>query len=383
MLSNALLFFAIFSTLSYLFIMFRYRLSWDKMPEFKLQKNRVPSTKITVLVAARNESENIENCLRSIATQEYPEALFEIILIDDHSEDDTIEKAASLKISNLRILKLSEHLSPEAKIKSYKKKAIEIGIASAKGELIVCSDADCFVAKTWLSCIAEVYESRAAKFIAGPVVFEGGKSLFERFQTLDFMGMMLITAAGISGKYLYMCNGANLAYPKAVFEALGGFEGIDGLASGDDMLLLQKIAAIYPNDIHFLKTREALVQTAPQPNLATFLAQRIRWASKSGAYKQQGTQWQLALVWLFMLSIFLSALMAFWDKNFLFVLIAQFALKALADYLLLRKACIFFGQQKLLNIFFPALLLHWLYILSVGFWANLKLGYKWKGRKLG
>jgi len=382
MLSNGLLFFAIFSTLSYVFIMLRYSTSWDKMPEFALQKHPIPSTKLTILVAARNEDKNIENCLRSIASQQYPQALFNIILIDDHSEDNTIEKAAHLKIPNLHIISLSEQLNPEEKIKSYKKKAIEIGISKATGDLIVCTDADCIVAENWLQCIVEIYEKQSAKFIAGPVVFEGGKSIFERFQTLDFMGMMLITAAGIDGKYLYMCNGANLAYPKAVFEEVGGFQGIDNLASGDDMLLLQKIAAHYPNDIHFLKTREALVRTAPQPYFSAFLAQRIRWASKSSAYKQWGTQLQLALVWFFMLSILLSGLMAFLNHFFLFVLLFQCCLKAFVDYILLRKVCQFFGQPKLLGIFIPALFLHWLYILSVGFLANLKLGYRWKGRRL-
>jgi cellulose synthase/poly-beta-1,6-N-acetylglucosamine synthase-like glycosyltransferase len=205
----------------------------------------------------------------------------------------------------------------------------------------------------------------------------------EQFQSLDFAGMMAITAAGIQGKYLYMCNGANLAYPKAVFEEVKGFEGVDGLASGDDMLLLQKIADRYPDGIQYLKTNAAVVLTAPMQTLSSFIQQRRRWASKSGSYKGWGTQLQLGLVWLFSLSMLLTlCLTPFLGCSMLLLWLIQFALKAIADYLLLNSACRFFKRIDLMKVFWPSLFLHWGYIIWVGSLGLLPTKYKWKGRSV-
>ena len=371
--------FAAITGMGYLLLMLRYTLGWKKMPKFLPASDYIPKTKISVIIAARNEAANIVDCLKSIAAQHYPPSLYEIILVDDHSEDNTVESAQSLYISNLNIIEMT--LFKDIPVVSYKKKALETAIAAAAGDLIVCTDADCVASPAWLSSLAELYEkNKSVKLIAGPVVFHKESSLFERFQSLDFLGMMAITGAGITGKYLFMCNGANLAYSRAVFQEVGGFEGINNLASGDDMLLMQKIAAKYPDGIRFLKSRESIISTRAEKKLSAFWHQRIRWASKSGAYKQWGTQIQLGMVWLFMLSILLSGLMTFWNSMFFFVFLVQWLLKAISDYMLLREATLFFKRTELLGIFFPALFLHWLYILTVGFWANLKLGYRWKGR---
>ena len=122
----------------------------------------------------------------------------------------------------------------------------------------------------------------------------GERNLLERFQSLDFCGMMGITGAGIHKKYLLMGNGANLAYEKAVFEEVGGFEGIDHLASGDDILLMQKIAKVYPEQLVFVKNLEAVINTTAQPTWRAFIQQRVRWASKSAQYPQRGLpyNWQ-------------------------------------------------------------------------------------------
>jgi cellulose synthase/poly-beta-1,6-N-acetylglucosamine synthase-like glycosyltransferase len=113
-----------------------------------------------------------------------------------------------------------------------------------------------------------------------------------------------------------MCNGANLAYPKSVFDEVGGFEGIDFKASGDDMLLLQKIAKKYPNKIVYLKNAEYAVITKAQHTLAAFWHQRLRWASKSADYPQKSATIQLGLVWLFMFSVFINLFAGFFNPYF-------------------------------------------------------------------
>lgn len=371
---------------SYFTLQLCYVWNWNTLPLWKNPKEKLTTTHISVVISARNEAENIVRCLQSIATQNYPTALFEIILIDDHSEDETLARAKELQISNLRTLRLQDYLLTSEKINAYKKKAIEVGIDQAVGKLIVCTDADCRVGKEWLRQIALCYEKTNAKMIVGPVLFEDEQSLFQRFQSLDFLGMMAITGAGINGRFLYMCNGANLAYPKAVFEELEGFKGIDTLASGDDVLFLQKVAMHYPKDIRYLKANEAVVFTTPMRTLRSFIRQRVRWASKSGSYSTRllsgwGTQLQLALVWLFSLSIVSSFLLIpFWGLNIFWLWFIQFIMKGYADYWLLSSAAKFFKRPDLMRVFVPSLFLHCWYIVWVGFLGMLPKRYIWKGR---
>ena len=98
------------------------------------------------------------------------------------------------------------------------------------------------------------------------------------------MTLQGITGASVYKKFHSMCNGANLAYEKKAFNDAGGFEGIDNIASGDDMLLMHKIQKIYPDRIKYLKSADVVVQTQPQETLKDFMNQRIRWASKADKY---------------------------------------------------------------------------------------------------
>ena len=330
---------------------------------------------LSVLIAARNEAAHIEACLQSILSQAYPPELMEVLVIDDHSTDDTAHLAANIKDTRLRLLSLKEGHG--------KKAAIAKGISAANSELIVCTDADCIVPPNWLTYISSFYEKSAAKFIAAPVNFHQERNHFEQFQSLDFIGMMGITGAGIQLRFMHMCNGANLAYPKAVFQEVGGFEGIDGLASGDDMLLLQKIAARYPQDIGFLKNKNATVLTSAMPNWRSFLQQRLRWASKSSHY----LEWQVtaisAIVFLGCVNLLLSLLLIpVWGASLFLVFLVQLIVKSVADFLFLKQISHFFGRSDLLSHFGYAQVLHISYILSIGIWAMVKTDYSWKGRKL-
>src|SRR5206468_11041876 len=112
----------------------------------------------------------------------------------------------------------------------YKKKAIEIAISKAKGELIVITDADCLVPLTWLSSIVKFYETFNPVFIAAPVTFYEEDNFLKVFQSLDFMTLQGITGASVYKKFHQMCNGANLAYQKKIFYEVDGFRGIDKIA---------------------------------------------------------------------------------------------------------------------------------------------------------
>lgn len=369
---------------AYVFIVVKYRSDWQKKPDWAAPPNYVPKIKISVIIPARNEAEKLPACLASIVQQTYPTSMFEVIVLDDHSEDNTLLLAQNFAQShaNVHVVCLSEN-GETASASSHKKRAIEIGIGLATGELIVCTDADCILPTDWLRLLSTFYEEKKAKFIAAPVNFHREKNRLERFQSLDFLGMMGVTGAGFQSKSGLLCNGANLAYPKAIFQEVGGFEGINGLASGDDMLLLHKIAKKYPDSVFFLKNRAATVLTEAQPNLGSFLSQRLRWASKSRSYTDWQVTLRLSVVFLFCWFILLNGLLSSWlGWPFAVLSVGLFFAKTVVDFSFLCEMSRYFGRQDLMHRYWLSQMMHIVYIICIGTLANVTRRYEWKGRRV-
>jgi len=361
-------------------LIFRLVAIWRSMPVFIPQTTSPASVYISIIIPARNEAVAIETCLKSIAQQDYPAHLYEILVIDDHSTDATVEKVNAFPAPNLRLIHLADYpqLDP---LSGFKKQAITWAIDHARGALIVTTDADCKAPPSWLRQLAAGYQEHDAKFIAAPVVFSPTTSLLEDFQALDFLGMMLVTGAGIQAGWFHMSNGANLAYPKKVFHDVGGFQGIQQIASGDDMLLMHKIIHRHPNNICFVKTTSATVSTTAQPTLSAFIQQRLRWATKSNSYTDQKVIAVLALIFFLCWSILLSLpATILWGWPALIAGLVLVSIKATADYHLLSTAASFFEKQALMRRFWLAQGLHILYIALIGLLANVKKTYDWKGR---
>jgi len=330
------------------------------------------------VVSARNESANIEICLKSILKQNYPKNLFEVWLIDDHSDDDTLEISRKIAASNLRILSLKDLGG------TGKKRAITMAIERTKAQLVVTTDADCVVSANWLKTLAGFYEQNEVKFFTGPVVFEPCQSVLQKIWALDFIGMMGITGASVFKGWSNMSNGANLAYERAAFLAVDGFKGIDQIASGDDLLLMEKIARHFPNQVAFVKSREAIVKTLPPENMRHFLQQRIRWTSKSQFYQDWKITTILGLVWLFNVSIIVSFTLFLLGYPQLGMWICgQLFCKFLVDWIFLKSCMDFFKEKsKLLWLFLPTQFFQIPYIVWVGLVGNLGRKYEWKGRKV-
>jgi cellulose synthase/poly-beta-1,6-N-acetylglucosamine synthase-like glycosyltransferase len=364
----------------YAFFFVLYIKHWKSLSYFKNTEGYVPQTFISILIPARNEAEHILPCITSILKNNYPKELFEIIVIDDHSDDETPQYVRDLGHSNVRLIELKNYVKL-GENQPFKKRAIEAAIGESKGSLIVTTDGDCLVPEKWLWLFAEFYETKGKRFIAGPVNFYDEKSVFERFQSLDYVGMMGITGAGVQGKFMNMCNGANLAYEKKIFYDVNGFQGIDHVSSGDDMLLMQKVAHMYPDSLGFLKNPQATVVTKAKPNVEEFFGQRLRWASKSSSYTEEFTVFQLIAVFLFCTSIPFNFLLGmFFDASFLLLSFISFSTKIIFDFIFLKITTRFFNRQDLLKIFLPAQFLHGIYIITVGLWSNVKKKYVWKGR---
>lgn len=363
--------------------MLLYTIGWTKCSRFHVNKQFQPTTKISILIPARNEAGNIEKCLRSILNNSYPETLREIIVIDDFSSDNTAIIASELLMGhNGRLLQLKDYISPQERLNAFKKKALSIAIEQAQGDLIVTTDADCICPESWLRQMAGLYEHSHAKFIAAPVSFipaNREKNGLYYFQSLDFMTMQGITAAGAGLNIGSMCNGANMAFEKAAFHKVGGYQGIDQIASGDDMLLMYKIKKEFPNGIRYLKAKEAIVATPCQPTIGSFFNQRIRWASKSDKYDDKLMTFVLLCVYLFNFCLLTFAVYTFFRPatglSFLYILIA----KIIVEIVFLLPVSHFFKKKTELW-FFPLLQpFHIFYVVAAGFLG--KFGrYQWKDR---
>ena len=350
-----------------------YWLSWRAIPDY-VQSDTLSQIKISVIIPARNEEENIGKLLQAMKEQTYSSDFFEVIVTDDHSTDKTAEIVR--QFSGVKLLQVGED-----NINSYKKKAIETGIAAATGELIVTTDADCLPPVNWLQTIASFYTEQKSVFIAAPVVFDCNSSILQVFQAMDFMVLQGITGAAVYKKKLSMCNGANLAYKRNAFYEVSGFSGIEHIASGDDMLLMHKIAKQYPDRVHYLKSKEAIVATRPMTTWKNFFNQRIRWASKASSYDDKRIFGVLLLVYLVNLS-FLSLLVAgCWSYYYWVYFLGLWVIKTIIELPFFVSLSRFFNKQWAIKFFFFFQPLHIIYTLIAGVLGQFG-PYEWKGRKV-
>ncbi|MGG9962135.1 glycosyltransferase [Ferruginibacter sp. SUN106] len=395
-------FIAFFFLLVYTVLIIYYRQSWVSIFDFRFVISDFrPATKISVIIPARNEEGNIGVCLQSIINQSYPAALFEVIVVDDHSTDNTVTIVNAFNLPNIKLIALKDFVAAGA-INSYKKKAIEMAILQSTGDLIVTTDADCVAPENWLQTIAAFYQEKKPAFIVMPVAIRLAANrnkpqgmFLQIFQSLDFMTLQGITGASVHKKMHSMCNGANLAYTKKAFSDVNGFAGIDTIASGDDMLLMHKIYKQDPAAVLFLKSKAAIVQTLPVLTIKEFFNQRIRWASKADKYDDKRIFAVLLIVYLFNLLLIVLLVIALFNNAvfsiriypvtftsstfeiWLFLLVTKTAV----ELFFLSPVAKFFNNRKLLWLFPLMEPFHIVYTVIAG-WLGKFGNYNWKGRNV-
>lgn len=360
----------------------KYRYWFLKIKPFLIKKDEVSVTKFSIIIPARNEAENIEACIKSILNQNYPLNLFEIVVVDDYSTDTTpdIVRNMQKEYDNLHLIQL-EKLLQQKQINSYKKKAIEFAIQKATGKFIATTDADCILPVNWLQSFDTYIQKHKAVFIAGPVRFQDSGSFVSKFQCLDFMSLQGITAAAVGAGFHSMCNGANLAYSKKVFIEVGGFKGIDNIASGDDMMLMHKIYKLNKKGIGFLYSKDAVALTKPMPTWKDFFNQRIRWASKADKFDDKRIITVLALVYLLNVSFIAVPIIAFWYGKLWVWWAIMFLVKVLIELRFMWPVANFFNQKTMLWWFPVMQPFHIVYTVVAG-WLGKFGTYNWKGRKV-
>ena len=359
---------------AYLGLILFLRKGWNSLKIYNLKSNQFKTT-VSILIAARNEEDKIFKTISDILAQDYPSHLVELIVVDDHSTDSTSEIVLSFADKGVKLVVLNE----SKPLNSYKKKAITEAIKLSEAELIITTDADCRMSPDWLKTIIGFYEAGNYKLISSPVLYFEEKSTFEKMQSLEFLFLVGLGAAGVGNKMPSTCNGANLAYRREVFYELKGFQGIDQLASGDDELFLHKVASVYPDGIGFCKARGAIVYTHAKSSLSEFIQQRKRWASKSTKYKNKAVVFIGVLVWVFNLLIVLMSILAFFNPFYWYLCLGIISIKFVAELFFQIVLCRFANRVKLLWLLPLLTITHIFYMLYIGIAGNSGK-YNWKGR---
>lgn len=336
----------------------------------------VPEDFVTVIIPFRNESENILRSLKSIEAQEYPKEKYEVIFVDDFSQDDSLQKISDYKKSNnIRILSVPSSYS----VNAHKKRAIRFGIQNAKGKIIVTTDADCNHNENWLKSLLACMKEDVG-FVSGPVEFYSNESLFSKLQKIEFAGLVITGAGLIGSDKPIICNAANIAYRKNAFDEVNGFNDQMNLSSGDDELLMQKIWKETDYKVKFCTNKKAIVETDPNRTVKQFYQQRKRWASKGLFYADKLLIVKLILIYFFYIGLLLQLVLGiFFSIYFIISFIISFCLKAIVEFLVLKRGSNILFDKFFLGPFPLAEIVHLPYIIIAGI-SGAFGNFVWKNR---
>ncbi len=341
-----------------------------------------PITKFSIIIPFRNEEKDFLNLLNSISNLNYPKNQFEILVVNDDSDDDSVFIFNKWQSENTEIS--SRLLQNFRKSNSPKKDAIQTAISQIENNWIITTDADCVVNKNWLIAFNNQIVENNCEMICGSVSILNQKGFLNYFQFVDLLSLQGTTIGSFGINKPFMCNGANFAYTKKLFLELNGFDGNDKIASGDDVFLLQKVVKLFPEKVSFLKSQDAIIYTKPEKSWSELFNQRVRWASKTCAYDNFFAKFLAVIVLLMNFSLVL--IFGLWFVNICtstalsetktigFIVFLKFSI----DIILLNKTNQFISNRKFIfpiisSLFYP------FFCVSVAFYSFFG-GFKWKNR---
>ena len=359
--------------LSYVVVVFGLITGWIKAMGINVP-GVVKEKFISVIVAFRNEEATIGRLIDNLQEQEYPRDKFEVVLINDHSEDNSvsvINESLRGPISS----KLMNNATPG------KKSALTKGIRHSVGTIMVTTDADCRMGKDWLRSINNSFYDESVKMTFGPVKFQTDDTLFSTMQAIEFSSLIGSGAATAAFGFPTLCNGANLAFTKDVFTETGGYDGNEHIASGDDEFLMRKIEAKYPGGIRFNNSPDSLVTTTPQQTLNEFLNQRLRWAGKWRYHDGTNSKLLAVYIFLFHLSVLVLPFFVLMGDISVYILLGLLVAKAVVELFFLRPVCTWLKVRWSWVAFIILQLVYPIYAVGVALAALFKTPF-WKGRPL-
>lgn len=358
----------------YLLMLVALLTGWVRIRRQQMPPRTANPPGVSVVIAFRNEAANLAHVVADLVNSSFPPDRFEIILVDDHSEDNSREVIQTTDHAKATVTVLQLPLGKQGK-----KAALTLAIEHARFGIVATTDADCRLSKNWISCVASYFEDEQTKMLLGPVKLSGDGTFFGNLQILEFVSVAATTAATIGLGHPVMANGANFAFRKDVFKEVGGYEDNMAIASGDDEFLLRRVCRRYPDGVRYLNYFEATVSTPPQPGLKSFFHQRMRWAGKWRHNSDALARGMAAFV-LFVQTAFLILLF----RNILHpgASLTLVVMKVFFEGILLAWMSSFLDRRfngwtfLLMQLFYPP------YVIGVSI-GSMVFPYHWKGRRYG
>ncbi len=326
---------------------------------FKLSKEKPIESHnvgVTVVMAFKNEEENIKKCLECFSNQTYQNV--EFIIVDDNSTDETttfIKSSLLYSTGKLRLLSATGN---------GKKQAIKQGISEAKTSIILTADADAHYPDTWVESMVSSYLNNNADLLIGPVKM----SKKYPFQCMEYLSIMGVTAGSAGNKNPLMCNACSMVFSKEWYNKCNvQLE----LPSGDDMFLLESTKKLN-GIVHFCNSQDAVVTINGCENIKDFFHQRARWTSKAPHYTDYSIILAGITVSLMQCAIFGIYIMSFWEPALLIWVLAKYII----DLFILVPTAVKFNLTSVL-IYSPIVALYYpIYVIVTTILSLLPV--KWK-----
>jgi biofilm PGA synthesis N-glycosyltransferase PgaC len=329
---------------------------------------------ISIVIPVRNEATSLSGLFHAIYHQDYPTQLMEILVVNDHSNDDS-KKVFELLAADLPLIKMKWIDLPDHQ--SGKKAALTWGIQNSLNDFIVVTDADCLPDSKWLHRLLAPFKLPEKQLSIGYVGFQDKtpETFLHAFQTYDFHAMMAVAGGVLGLGGALASSGANMAFRKNAFLEIQGYRHHEHLASGDDVFLLHAIKSRWPSGVAYCP--ESLVHTQTAPDWGTFFKQRLRWGGKATHYSRPDAILLTLLIWLAnglltaTIPVYLFGMLSIKDLMLIWVI------KIAVDAAFLFAT----DHHQLLKSFWylPVALCYAPYLFLTGLFAPL-LKSEWKGR---
>lgn len=364
--------------LCYAVLVFYALYGWRKRDTFlhhgahQVRHDEYPT--ISIVIALRNEEQAIPTLITSLNALDYPTHLIEILLVDDHSTDNSFTQLQKLTQGNAMYKILQ--CPPEV---AGKKQALAWAVAQTANDYILFTDADCEVPETWISAYAEqIAHHQSAHFFFGLVNHSAENSFLQKWFTLDFLSLVAMQGGLAKLHKAFSCNAANMCISRQF--ALNQYETNSAYSSGDDVFLLHKAKQINNETVVFVQSTKAMLTTAAPETVKQFITQRIRWASKTGGYRDWWSVAVALIVYATSFCVLSTAIFSLLTTHYSLLIVA-FGVKTLVDVLFFACTLPAFHKQKLLPHVVLFQVFYVLYIVLIPIFV-LCIPQSWKGRKI-
>lgn len=363
-------------TVVYCLLILSLAIAWKKIKYFFPEEEN-DYQQFSIVIVFRNEESALDKCLHALENLDYPKESFEVLLVNDHSQDGSVEKVETFIRSHPLLQIKLLHNEQQGK-----KSAVKTAIAHASFPLIATTDADCEVPNQWLKIYNAYYHRYGKKMMLAPVAFADEKKYFSQLQQLELGALMISTGGAVQMGKPIMCNAANMCYEKEVYDTLqSNMQSCSQIASGDDVFLLHACSQHYGSQaIGYVKTKEIIVRTAAQKTLRDFIAQRVRWASKTGSYSDKFTKMVAMVVGLESFLILISSILAIFGGITWWLWCVLVVMKFMVDACVIMEWLAFINKKSLWwKCYFMAAIAYPVYVV----WVLLKIPFSkkiWKDR---